>query len=216
MVSVPAKPAIYHITHVDNIARIVRDAAVWSDAMMVAQGGPTRAVGMSTIKRRRLEVLRVKCHPEDFVGEYVPFYFCPRSIMLYLIYRANHPELTYRGGQDPIVHLVADLRESIDWSEDQGRRWAFSLSNAGASYTEFRNRVEDLAEIDWSSVSNTDFSSPDVKEGKQAEFLVHESFPWSLIRRLGVHSEQIKQQVCAALGGAEHRLPVVVRPDWYF
>jgi hypothetical protein len=171
---------------------------------------------MSTIKRRRLEVLRVRCHPEDFVGEYVPFYFCPRSIMLYLIYRANHPELTYRGGQDPIVHLEADLRESIDWSEHQGRRWAFSLSNAGASYTEFRNRVEDLDEIDWSAVSNTDFSSSDVKEGKRAEFLVHERFPWSLIRRVGVHSEQIKQQVCAALAGAKHRPPVVVRPDWYF
>ena len=37
--------------------------------------------------------------------------------MLYLIHRANHSELDYRGGQDPIVHLEADLREAVDWAE---------------------------------------------------------------------------------------------------
>ena len=214
--SIPAEPAIYHITHVDNIPRIVRDGVLWSDAVMLAEGGPVTAVGMSDIKRRRLEELRVKCYPEDFVGEYVPFYFCPRSIMLCIIYYANHPELTYRGGQGPIVHLEADLCEAIDWCEAQERRWAFSLSNAGAYYTEFRNRVEDLGEIDWSAVQNTDFRSPEVKEGKQAEFLVHERFPWSLVRRMGAGSESVKQQVSAAIDGAEHCPAVVVRPDWYF
>jgi hypothetical protein len=215
-VSIPAEPSIYHITHVNNIARIDSDGVLWSDAVMVVRGGPITAVGMSNIKRRRLEELRVKCNPEDFVGEYVPFYFCPRSIMLCIIYYANHPELTYRGGQGPIVHLQADLCETIDWCEAQEQRWAFSLSNAGAYYTEFRNRVEELDEIDWSAVENTDFRSPEVKEGKQAEFLVYESFPWNLVQRVGVRSESVKQQVLAALGDAEHYPPVVVRPDWYF
>lgn len=214
--SIPAEPSIYHITHVDNIAQIVRDGALWSDAVMVARRGPVTAVGMSKIKRRRLEELRVKCSPEDFVGEYVPFNFCPRSIMLSIIYYANHPELTYRGGQGPIVHLEADLSETIDWCEANERCWAFSLSNAGAYYTEFRNRVEELDEIDWSSVENTDFRSSEVKEGKQAEFLVYEGFPWSLVRRVGVHSVPVKRQVLAALGDAGHRPPVVVRSDWYF
>lgn len=213
---VPDEPAIFHITHFDNITRIVRDGVLWSDAVMVAQGGPVTAVGMSEIKKRRLEELPVKCYPQDSVGEYVPFYFCPRSIMLCIIYYANHPELTYRGGQGPIVHLEADLCEAIEWCEAQEQRWAFSLSNAGAYYTEFRNRVEDLDEIDWSAVENPDFRSPEVKEGKQAEFLVHERFPWSLVRRVGVYSESVKQQVSAAIDGAEHCPPVVVRPDWYF
>jgi hypothetical protein len=212
----PADRSIYHITHVANLPRIIRDGFLWSDAVMVDAGGPATMIGMSEIKRRRLEKLRVKCHPQDFVGEYVPFYFCPRSIMLYLIYRANHPELTYRGGQGPIVHLEADLRESIDWSEADGRRWAFSLSNAGASYTEFRNRVEDLDQIDWAAVVNTNFSSAEVKEGKQAEFLVHERFPWDLVGRVGVHSDQVKQKVLEAIAGADHQPPVVVRHGWYF
>jgi len=40
---------------------------------------------MSTIKARRLYDLEVDCHPGTKVGEYVPFYFCPWSIMLYLL-----------------------------------------------------------------------------------------------------------------------------------
>ena len=214
--TVPDRPLIYHITHVDNIPQIVGDGAIWSDSVMVARGGPAASIGMSTIKRRRLVELRVKCYPADFVGEYVPFFFCPRSVMLFIIHCANHPELAYRGGQGPIVHLEADLHDTVAWAESHGRRWAFTLSNAGARYTEFRNDLEDLDEVDWAAVANDDFRSPEVKEGKQAEFLVHEACDWNLIRRIGVHSETIGSRVVAYLSGAAHQPPVVVRPDWYF
>ena len=72
----------------------------------------------------------------------MPFYFCPRSVMLFVIHRANHPELTYRGGQEPIIHFEADLHTVIRWAEANGTRWAFSLSNAGANYTVFRSRTD--------------------------------------------------------------------------
>jgi len=100
VVPAPARPLIYHVTHVDTLSRIVADGALWSDAVMAARGGPAVAIGMSAIKLRRLRELPVKCHPGDYVGEYVPFYFCPRSIMLYLLHMGNHPELTYRDGHD--------------------------------------------------------------------------------------------------------------------
>ena len=183
-VSVPARPQIYHITHVDNLARVVADDELRSDAIMVAAGGPAVTVGMSAIKLRRLQELRVTCHPATFVGEYVPFYFCPRSIMLYLLYRANHPELTYRGGQGSIIHLEADMREVVAWADAQPRPWAFSLSNAGAYYTEFRSSLGDLSEIDWGAVAARDWSAREVKEAKQAEFLVHETFPWQLVKSI--------------------------------
>jgi ssDNA thymidine ADP-ribosyltransferase DarT-like protein len=99
--SAPPDPGrIYHITHVDNLGSILSDGHLLSDAEMIARGGPDVAVGMSSIKQRRLR-LPVKCFAATMVGQYVPFYFCPRSIMLYLM--GNHPELTYRGGQSPIV-----------------------------------------------------------------------------------------------------------------
>jgi hypothetical protein len=212
----PARPLIYHITHVDNLAQIVADGALWSDAIMVARGGPATTIGMSTIKLRRLYELPVKCYPEHRVGEYVPFFFCPRSIMLYILHMGNHPELTYRGGQGPIVHLEADLRESVAWADGQGRRWAFTLSNAGARYAEFRNELDRLDEVDWEAVSNNDFRTSEVKEGKQAEFLIHETFPWHLVRRVGVLSEDVQAQVVATIAPAAHHPPVDVRRDWYF
>ncbi|MFN8587276.1 MAG: DarT ssDNA thymidine ADP-ribosyltransferase family protein [Candidatus Eisenbacteria bacterium] len=49
--------------------------------------------------KRRLEGLHLASYPDLFVGDCVPFYFCPRSVMLYLIYRGNHgADLSWRAG----------------------------------------------------------------------------------------------------------------------
>lgn len=211
---VPAHPKIYHIVHVDNLASIVADGCLWSDAVMVQRQGGT-VIGMGSIKQRRLG-LPVSSHPGAHVGEFAPFHFCSRSIMLYVIHCANHPELAYRGGQQPIVHLEADLQQVVAWAEANRRRWAFSLSNAGAYYTQFRTGLDHLDEINWDAVAATDFRPADVKEGKQAEFLVEESFPWSLVERIGIHSQGIAPKVAAAMQGAVHRPKVEIRREWYY
>ena len=91
------------------------------------------SIGMTEIKRRRLYEIAVSCHPDTMVGEYVPFYFCPRSIMLYIIHMGNHPDMDhYRDGQGPIVHLQVDLESAVDWADQHGVRWAFSDRNAGS------------------------------------------------------------------------------------
>jgi len=108
---VPYKPKIYHIVHVDRLPSIIADGWLWSDADIVRRSLPGTTIGMNGIKQRRLNELTLTSHPGLHVGDCVPFYFCPRSIMLYLIHQANHPELAYRGGQDPIVHLEADLHQ---------------------------------------------------------------------------------------------------------
>src|SRR5271157_993904 len=136
MSSVPQNPKIYHITHVSNLSKIV-DAVLWSDAERIRQGMDCTVVGMREIKRRRLEELDVHCHPGTRVGDYVPFYFCPRSIMLYILHRGNHPDLNYREGQHPIVHLQADLHNTVQLANQNGVRWAFSNTNAGARYASF-------------------------------------------------------------------------------
>ena len=105
MTAPPARPKLYHITHADNLAAIASERVLVSDAAMIARGGPAQAIGMSAIKRRRVQELEVSCHPGTMVGDYVPFYLCPRSVMLFVIHRANHPELSYRDGQELIVHL---------------------------------------------------------------------------------------------------------------
>ncbi len=150
----PVQPKIFHITHVDNLASIVGDGELLPDSVMVSRGGPRAGIGIDTIKQRRL-ALPVKCHPGDCVGEYVPFYFCPRSIMLYVIHCANHAELSYRGGQTPILHLQSDLRTVVAWANRTARRWAFTLANAGAYYAPFHATLAQLGLIDWLSIEKS-------------------------------------------------------------
>jgi len=131
MLQAPAQPKIYHIVHVDRLPSIIGEGCLWSDAEGVRRGHGGTTIGMGGIKTRR-SGLAVECHPGDHVGDFVPFYFCPRSIMLYVIHCANHPELAYRGGQGPIVHFEADLNEVVAWVDASGRKLAFSLLNVGA------------------------------------------------------------------------------------
>lgn len=139
--TVPARPKLYHIAHVDRLPSIVADQCLWCDRVVVRRAPAGTMIGMNSIKQRRLSELRLTSHPALFVGDCVPFYFCPRSVMLYLIYQGNHPELAYRGGQGPIVHFEADLHAVVAWADAQPRRWAFTLSNAGARYFEDRSAL---------------------------------------------------------------------------
>ena len=211
---VPAQPKVYHIVHVDNLASIVADGCLWSDAEMVQRQGGT-VISMSSIKQRRLG-LPVSCHNGLSVGDCVPFYFCSHSIMLYVIHRANHLELDCRGGQQPIVHLEADLHRVVQWAAAKGQRWAFSLSNAGANYTQFRAELAQLGEINWSAVAATDFHLADIKEAKQAEFLIEQAFPWHLVERISVFSQGQVQSVSQAMQDAAHRPGIEIRREWYY
>jgi ssDNA thymidine ADP-ribosyltransferase, DarT len=215
MTQPPEPIRIYHITHVKNLPSIMKDDGLLSDAEMITRGGPQLAIGMSEIKQNRMR-FPVKCHDGDTVGEYVPFYFCARSIMLYLLHKANHPGLTYRGGRDPIVHLEVDLVRAVDWATRFDTRWAFSLANAGAAYAPFRKDLAQLVEVAWGAVEATDFRDVTIKEGKQAEFLVKRFVPWGLVERIGVSSTNVQSEVVGMLNGAAHQPPVDVLSDWYF
>ncbi len=214
MTAPPANPKLYHIVHVDKLPSIIADGKLLCDATMATRTNAGTVIGMADIKQRRLR-LPVKCHPGLHVGDCVPFYFCPRSVMLYLIYQGNHPELTYKGGQGPIIHLEFDLQRVATWADTQGLRWAFTLSNAGSFYFEDRNDLGNLHEIDWEAVNARKWSGG-LKEGKQAEFLVEREVPWNLVDRIGALSNGIAQRAGAALAGVFNHSIIELRNDWYY
>jgi hypothetical protein len=212
-VAVPAQPKIFHICHVDRLAPIVAAGGLLSDAAVVQAAAPGTVIGMNHIKQRRLQELRLNSHPGLYVGQCVPFYFCPRSVMLFLIHRQN-ADLAYKGGQGPIIHLEADLHATVAWANAQPRRWAFTLSNAGSRYFEDRADLASLGDVDWDAVAARNWSA--CREAKQAEFLLEHSFPWHLVERIGVLSQPIATQVAQTLPVGGHRPPVQILPAWYY
>ncbi len=191
------------------------DGFLWSDAEVIQRNSPGTTIGIPDLKLSRLTNTLKNCYPDLRVGECVPFYFCPRSVMLYVIHMGNHRNLVYRGGQGPIVHLEADLHQAVDWAEANQRRWAFTLSNAGSSYFEDRCHLSALDEIDWNAVEATDWR--ECREKKAAEFLIEHSFAWEQISFIGVYSPAIRdrvQQIVAA--GVGHQPVVEVVPAWYY
>lgn len=216
---VPERPKIYHIVHVDRLSSIVESGCLWCDAEVERRSPDGTTIGMQGIKHRRLHTLRLASYPDLHVGECVPFNFCPRSVMLYLLHKRN-PELEYRGGQEHIIHLQADMHDTVEWAGQQGYRWAFTLSNAGANYFEDRSDLDNLDEINWPAVRARDWGyrgvPSSIKEGKQAEFLVEQEFSWSLVSQIGVHSRRIHDQVCEILDNTAHKPKVAVRKNWYY
>ena len=71
-----------------------------------------------------------------------------------------------------------------------------------------------LDELDWAAINARYWQ--DCKEAKQAEFLVERSFPWELISRIGVSSQQFYGEVRTALGEAEHQPHLAIMPEWYY
>ena len=197
----------------------MNDGFLWSDAEARRRKIPGKPIGMEEIKERRLKT-SLGSHPGLTVGSCVPFYFCPRPIMLYLLHRRNHPGVAYLGGQEPIVHLVAEVHTAVTWAKENKLRWAFTLSNAGSNYFEDRSDLDRLDEIDWVAVKAAKWGGrgvdPLIKEGKQAEFLVERCFSWSLVHGIGVQSDAVGRDVIGMLPGRGHSPRVKIFPMWYY
>lgn len=203
----PEQTAIYHITDVENLTSILTAGGLWSDARL-AQKQPGTVIGYTHIKERRMKEIRVPCCQNRFVGEFVPFYFCPRSPMLYTLNRGNtgRPE----GCQRTVVHLVSNVAEAIRL----GRPWAVSDGNAGAFYTSFHASLEALADLDWSAIRANDWQGR--PREKMAEFLMADTFPWTGIQAIGCHNAGVAGQVRDLLHNQTHKPLVSVQPGWYY
>jgi len=201
-----AQISIYHITDVANLPNILSDGGLHSDAIM-AQRNPT-VIGYSHIKRRRLTQIRVPCCNNRFVGEFVPFYFCPRSPMLYTINQGatGLPP----GCQSTIVHLVSNVDAGVGLGQD----WAISDGNAGAFHTDFGSNLNALDGLDWPAIRAQNWQGK--THEKSAEFLVADFFPWSCIQQIGCHNSQVAQQAKDLIQNHSHQPSVDVEPSWYY
>ena len=136
--------------------------------------------------------------------------------MLYILYRGNHSEINYRGGQENIIHLEADLYKTIDWAARTGKRWVFTDANAGSYYFNDYNDINDLDKLNWNAIYSNDWRDSQIREAKQSEFLCEDSFAWKLVERIGVINMAIYNQVQEILTNSIHKPIVEIKRDWYY
>ena len=211
---VPARPKIYHIVHVDCLPSIIGAGFLFSDATISQHPTTCTRIGMKGIKNSR-RVLPVKCHRDLMVGDCVPFYFCPRSVMLFVIAMKNHPNLDFRGGEGRVVHLEADLHRSVAWAESHSRRWAFTTGNAGSSHFLDFKELRYLDRVDWDAVEERE-NWTGVKDEKASEWLIERQFPWQLVERVGCRSRATAGEALRAVAQSQHRPDVHIVPGWYY
>ena len=199
--------SISHITHIDNLASILQQGCLWSDAKRIELGLVNQNIGYNHIKQRRL-VRSVSVAAGGTIGQYVPFNFCPRSVMLFVIHR-GHPE--YQGGQERVLHLISDV-ETVRLSNED---CFFTDIHADLDYAEQIDDFDRLSELDLQRIIKERYWQ-DFKEEKQAEFLAFGSVQWQTIKRIGVKTQAMAEEVQQILHVQEHQPEVIVNPDWYY
>lgn len=153
--------------------------------------------------------------PYGCVVDYVPFYFAPRSPMLYKLHKGGVPN--YSGGQDPLVYLVSSA-EAVAAS---GALFVFSDGNCASTVTSFEGDLSQIESVvDWEVMraqmwANT-ADDPDRKRRRMAEFLVHQRIPIECLSAIVVRHVTMKKQVEGLLASYGVDLPVSIKPGWYF
>jgi hypothetical protein len=134
----------------------------------------------------------VPCGPGGSLHDYVPFYFTKLSPMLFTINKGNVP---CEGGQGALVHLVSTVQRVVA----AGLGYAFSDGHGIMAYSNFYDDVAHLGEVDWDVVGSRYWADTiedgDRKRRKQAEFLVRDRLPLSILSGLIVRTPDRRREV---------------------
>ncbi|MFC2170572.1 DUF4433 domain-containing protein [Calditrichota bacterium] len=205
---------LYHITHIDNLADIIKMDGLWCDAERIRKQIKTTNIAHSHLKERR-DRWPVPVAAGGFVSDYVPFYFAPLSPMLYAIYRGNVEG--YEGGQKDVIYLVT----SAEIASQQDKQWCFTDGDAYLRITDYYDSLDLLKTvIDWQVMRDKYWNKipadTDRPRRRKAEFLVYKFFSWTGISGIGTFNTEILDRVVELTNSNKHQPQVKVVRQWYY
>lgn len=193
--------------------KIFMEGALLCDRLCQASNLTTRDIAYRDLKRRRARTV-VEGGPQGSLADYVPFYFGPRSPMLYA-YKCgqvtNRPE-----NQDEIIYFVT----SVETVCRHGLPFVFSDGHPVAEPKAFYDDLAMLSQVDLSLMREQYWhdtkDDPDRKRRRQAEFLVWERVPLGIISYLATRTAQKLEDVAEIVREHAVQLRCIVRPRWYY
>jgi ssDNA thymidine ADP-ribosyltransferase, DarT len=223
--SAPTPTRLFHITAIANLPSVLAQGALVCKQMAEAQSVAYQNIAHAGAQGARARKT-VPNPPGGLVHDYVPFYFAPRSPMLFAINQGKVVGCALRQAD------IAHIETSVEAVTGQGLPFVFYDRNATLAYSQ---PCTDLAQLGthvawdlitsaprldgfcryWHSDPESDRYS-DRKERRQAEFLVKSRVPLNLVTRIGVFNLDKAAQVRTMLRQAQCALPVQAMPDWYF
>jgi len=203
---------LYHITDFSNLESIFQFRKLLSFNKVRESGIIYENIAHSTIQDQRVGKF-VPVPPNGSLHDYVPFYFAPKSPMLYAISKGQVDG--YTKGQDQIIYLVC----RTDMIHHAGLKYVFTDGHAIMRFTDFYNRLDMLHKVDWEVMKSRYWfdteEDPDRKRRRQAEFLVYHSVPLDFILGFAVKNEEMRQAVERLLKNYAIEKPVRIK-DWYY
>ncbi|MCL5961180.1 MAG: DUF4433 domain-containing protein [Chloroflexi bacterium] len=201
------------MTQIDNLRSIIGLNGLLCDGNLTNRGLTFTDIAHAHIKARRSQ----KAVPIGAGGtlcDYVPFYFAPRSPMLFAIHK--DAVVGYNRGQEGILHLVTSVEDVVRG----GLPFVFTDGHAAMAISQFFADLSSLDRVDWPLMDatywNDTYQDGDRKRRRSAEFLVHQFVPWSLFSEIGVMNSRMALQVGTILASSLHRPAAVVRRGWCY
>jgi hypothetical protein len=205
---------VFHITAIENLPLILADGGLRCVSDLRQDGKAYASIAHSHLQDRRATT-PVPCGPGGLLHDYVPFYFAPRSPMLYSIHKGNVAGCSK--SQKDIAYLVT----SAELVRDHCDGFAFTDGHGIMQTTRFFNDLRHLKDnIDW-QIMQAKFwrdtnEDPDRKRRRQAEFLAFKFVPWSIIDSVAVMRAIDLAAIRRTLYDADHKTPVEAKPIWYY
>lgn len=204
--------ALYHLTHVKNLDAIIRSGKlVCKNNLSI-----NLAVDISDpeIQLRRSRTV-VPCPPGGTLHDYVPFYFAPRSPMLYRIRNGGVPR--FHGHQRELIYLVSTVASV----KKMGLEYVFTDGHPIMKVSRYFNDLSQLfTNIDWDVMKAVMWADTpddmDRKRRRQAEFLVKNYVPLQCIQWLAVLDTDMQMEVRNLLSQHQINIQVLVCSNWYY
>jgi ssDNA thymidine ADP-ribosyltransferase, DarT len=189
---------LFHITAISNLQAICASGMLVSKNGGAAAGVNYQNIAHSGIQARR-SIKPVPNPPGGNLHDFVPFYFAPRSPMLFAIHGGKVQGCVLEQGD------IIYFETTVDLVTSSGNEFVFYDRNASLAYSKAFTDLSHLDAVSWDLLTEPPtldgyckyfHNLPDSKtrsdrlERRQAEFLVRDSVSLEAVTCIGVITEE--------------------------
>ena len=204
------KALIFRIAHRDNVPWIMANGMSCRNSTIRDPGFV--AIGNAELIDKRHYRL-VPCSPHGTLSDYVPFYFTPITPM-FLNIKTGFNGVRQRT-LDEIVIFVSSLHKLRAGAVP----FLFTDRHAYLAAAQFSDDLRMLGWIDWDLLRRRDFrkdpEDPAKVERYQAEALIHQHLPASVIMGIVCYNSSVADWVQSEASAQRRAIKVIAKSEWY-